>query len=120
MVTHRYCQGIQEFKALDDNVYDCIWIQWVIGHITDEDLKVFFDEKCSKILAPHGFIMIKDNVTTDRASILDAEDSSFTRTYDAYLELFNGLKHFKLERAIKQKNLPKSFLPVRMFILVPK
>ena len=31
--------------------YDCVWIQWVIGHLTDEDL-VNFLKKCKVNLNP--------------------------------------------------------------------
>ena len=32
--------GLQKFKP-EEHVYDIIWIQWVIGHLTDEDLIAF-------------------------------------------------------------------------------
>lgn len=37
--------GIQEFVPTDNQKYDVIWIQWVLGYITDNDL-VEFLKKC--------------------------------------------------------------------------
>lgn len=33
-----YCSGLQEFKP-EEKKYDVIWMQWVLSHLTDEDLK---------------------------------------------------------------------------------
>lgn len=32
-----YSQGLQDFKP-ERGKYDVIWMQWVLGHLTDEDL----------------------------------------------------------------------------------
>ena len=42
-----YAQGLQEFEF--KHKYDCIWIQWVSSHLTDEDLIAFL-QKCGKNL----------------------------------------------------------------------
>ena len=40
--------------------YDVIWCQWVLGHLTDDDLVAFF-KRCAKGLAPGGLIFVKEN-----------------------------------------------------------
>jgi len=48
-----YLKGMQEMNF--DYKYDCIWIQWVIGHLTDDDLIIFM-KKCKEALTPNVFI----------------------------------------------------------------
>ena len=45
-----------------EHTYDLIWIQWVIGHLIDEDL-INFLVKCKKHLSPSGVIFVKDNLS---------------------------------------------------------
>lgn len=35
------CEGLQEFDPAP-NSYDCIWIQWVVGHLHDVDCVDFY------------------------------------------------------------------------------
>lgn len=56
---HFYCSGLQDFVF--EEKYDVIWIQWVIGHLHDNDLLVFL-HKCKQALTPNGLLCIKDNV----------------------------------------------------------
>jgi protein N-terminal methyltransferase len=52
-------QGLQTFTP-SSSYYDVIWIQWVIGHLTDADFISFF-ERCALGLKPGGVIILKDN-----------------------------------------------------------
>ncbi|KAK5900432.1 hypothetical protein CgunFtcFv8_025392 [Champsocephalus gunnari] len=60
--------------------YDVIWIQWVIGHLTDDHL-VDFLQRCQKSLRPNGLIVIKDNVSYEGV-VPDDVDSSVCRDLD--------------------------------------
>ena len=40
-IGHLICSGLQDFTP-SDGAYDVIWCQWVLGHLTDEDLVAFF------------------------------------------------------------------------------
>jgi protein N-terminal methyltransferase len=40
-----FCLGLHEFIPTDNLKYDVIWIQWVLGYLTDKDL-VGFLKKC--------------------------------------------------------------------------
>jgi protein N-terminal methyltransferase len=35
-----YCEGLQKFTPRV-NFYDCVWVQWVVGYLTDDDLRSF-------------------------------------------------------------------------------
>lgn len=38
-----YNVGLQDFKS-ENNIYDLIWVQWVSGHLTDDDFIKFLTE----------------------------------------------------------------------------
>ena len=66
--------------------YDCIWIQWCIGYLTDDDLiKFLVNCRQNGLKRPSGsersgLIFVKDNATNDQTFILDQQDSSVMRT----------------------------------------
>lgn len=108
------CSGLQDFTP-DEGRYDVIWVQWVLGHLTDEDLVNFF-KRCQKGLAPNGIIAVKENVSGSNITEFDDVDSSFTRSKDSHMRamLNAGLKIIKEE---KQKGFPKGLYSVYMFAL---
>ncbi len=53
-------QGLQDFIP-EEQSFDLMWIQWVIGYLTDVDLVKFF-RRCQIGLKSGGFIVIKDNM----------------------------------------------------------
>ena len=42
-------------------MYDCIWLQWFLMYLTDDDL-VEMLQRCAKNLKEDGIIVIKENV----------------------------------------------------------
>ncbi|ORX58916.1 hypothetical protein DM01DRAFT_317062 [Hesseltinella vesiculosa] len=105
------CQGLQSFTPSEAK-YDLIWCQWVLGHLTDDDLVSFF-KRCKDGLAPGGLIGVKENIST-RGYIIDEEDSSVTRPNDALKRIFAeaGLQVLKEQT---QDGFPPGLFPVRMF-----
>lgn len=75
-VENYFCCGLQDFQPQDGR-YDVIWIQWVIGHLTDDDL-VEFLRRCKGGLRSGGLIVIKDNVAYEGV-VPDEVDSSVCR-----------------------------------------
>ncbi|XP_026777370.3 N-terminal Xaa-Pro-Lys N-methyltransferase 1 isoform X1 [Pangasianodon hypophthalmus] len=75
-VENYFCCGLQDFQPQPDH-YDVIWIQWVIGHLTDDHL-VEFLRRCRSALRPDGLIVIKDNVAYEGV-VPDEVDSSVCR-----------------------------------------
>ena len=114
-----FCATLQDFDPQAGR-YDCIWVQWVVIYLTDEDFVAFL-RRCAKGLRPGGLIVIKENVLGDRspqAFLLDEEDSSLTRSKPYMKHIFKeaGLSVF-LEA--KQENWQHGMLPVMMYALEP-
>ncbi|GAV70021.1 Methyltransf_PK domain-containing protein, partial [Cephalotus follicularis] len=111
--TNFYCIPLQEFTP-NAARYDVIWVQWCIGHLTDDDFISFF--KRAKIgLKPGGFFVLKENVARS-GFVLDKEDRSITRSDLYFKELFSrcGLHLYKSK---DQKGLPEGLFAVRMYAL---
>lgn len=70
--------GLEEWQPSQDTRYDLIWVQWCVGHLTDDQL-VEFLERCQTVLNPEGFIVFKENLSTSGADLFDDLDSSVTR-----------------------------------------
>ncbi|KAK9511257.1 hypothetical protein O3M35_005847 [Rhynocoris fuscipes] len=110
-----YCTGLQSF--VPEEKYDVIWCQWVLGHLTDEDL-IKFLKLCQCALSVNGLIVIKENVTSSGEREKDHVDSSITRPFHALLDIFKSsdLRIIKMEQ---QTKFPKGLYPVKMFALKP-
>ncbi|XP_053674872.1 N-terminal Xaa-Pro-Lys N-methyltransferase 1 [Anopheles nili] len=108
--------GLQDFTPEEDR-YDIIWIQWVLGHLTDEDVVQFFT-RCAKGLARGGMIVIKDNFTTGNEVDVDTQDSSVTRPLLLMKQLLK-LGHMRVVKEQRQSSFPKELYPVYMLALRP-
>ncbi|KAH8855587.1 Alpha N-terminal protein methyltransferase 1 [Schistosoma japonicum] len=124
-VGERFCMGLQDFTPPAGR-YDLIWIQWVLGHLSDLALLAFL-KRCAHGLSAGGVIVIKENITSpgghDEQSIMNSEeidfdetDSSYTRPRSAYIRAFLDT-NLKLIGEKAQTNFPSSLYPVRMFAL---
>lgn len=113
---HFYCAGLQEFHP-QPGFYDVIWCQWVLGHLTDEDL-ISFLSGCICGLRENGIIIIKENTTTTQELDLDRQDSSVTRPLHLLCDLLQkaGLRCVKQKR---QVNFPHGLYPVYMIATRP-
>ncbi|XP_061983030.1 alpha N-terminal protein methyltransferase 1 [Populus nigra] len=117
--TNFYCVPLQEFTP-DAGRYDVIWVQWCIGHLTDDDFVSFFNR--AKIgLKPGGFFVLKENLARS-GFVLDKDDRSITRSDSYFKGLFSrcGLHLYKSR---EQKGLPKELFAVKMYALttdIPK
>jgi len=107
-----FVSGLQDFTP-NPAEYDVIWSQWVLGHLTDDHLIDFF-RRCKEGLAPHGLMVVKENVS--KSLEFDDLDSSYTRP----LSLLKDLIHrsgFRIIKEEKQKKFPKDLFEVRMLAL---
>ena len=110
-----YLAGMEKFQF--EHKYDVIWIQWVIGHLTDPDL-VEFLVKCKENLSvPSGAIVVKDNVNPD-GFYYDTKDNSIARSWRHLSHLFAkaGLKVIHKQR---YEDFPLICLPVLKIVLRP-
>ena len=63
----------------DGLVYDLVWNQWCVGHLTDAQL-VSYLATCRTVLNPDGgLIVVKENLSTSDGDVFDDLDSSVTR-----------------------------------------
>ena len=99
--------------------YDIIWVQWCIGHLRDEQL-VKFLMRSNAALSENGWIVVKENMSTDREGkdLFDEVDSTVTRTDERFRKLF-GESGLKITRTELQSGFPKSLYPVRFYALQP-
>lgn len=108
--------GLQDFEG-SDKKYDVVWSQWVLGHLTDEDLVSFF-KRISNILDKNGIIVVKENFTKDNQTIRDETDSSVTRPLSDFKKLVK-LAGLKVIKEARQTNFPKALFPVYMLAMKP-
>ncbi|XP_056147001.1 N-terminal Xaa-Pro-Lys N-methyltransferase 1 [Lampris incognitus] len=112
-VAKYFCCGLQDFVP-EEGRYDVIWIQWVIGHLTDEHL-VEFLRRCQSGLRPNGLIVVKDNVSFEGV-VPDVVDSSVCRDMAILRNLVRqaGLRIIHEEQ---QMNFPKEIYNVHTLAL---
>ncbi|XP_077441955.1 N-terminal Xaa-Pro-Lys N-methyltransferase 1 [Vanacampus margaritifer] len=112
-VGNYFCSGLQDFIP-ETGRYDVIWIQWVIGHLTDNHL-VEFLRRCQKALRLNGLIVIKDNVSYEGV-VPDKVDSSVCRDLQIVRSLVStaGLRVVYEEQ---QVNFPKEIYQVHSLAL---
>ena len=71
-----YNVGLQDW--IPEASYDLIWNQWCLGHLTDTEL-VEYLKRCKRALSPRGWIVVKENLSSDIGDAYDDIDSSITR-----------------------------------------
>lgn len=108
--------GLQDFDDSGTR-YDLVWSQWVLGHLTDEDLLRFF-QRLKKVLDKNGIIVIKENFTKDNKIVLDETDSSVTRPLAAFKKILKQAD-LKIVKEARQTNFPKEIFPVYMLAIKP-
>lgn len=72
--------GLEQWAPSPPDVrYGLVWIQWCVGHLSDEELVAFL-RRCSGVLVPEsGLIVVKENLATGSEDLFDQVDSSVTR-----------------------------------------
>ncbi len=112
-----FVKGLEDWDP--NGQYDLIWNQWCLGHLTDKQLVAYL-ARCKKAVVNGGWIVVKENMSTDRngEDMFDEVDSSVTRTDGKFRKLFEeaGLKIIKTEL---QTGFPKGLFPVRFYALQP-
>lgn len=68
-----------------NSLFDIVWCQWCLGHLSDPDLVAFF-KRCKNALrdSQHGLIIVKENLCNNTdddepLTVFDESDSSLTR-----------------------------------------
>ena len=74
-----FCCGLEQWRPPPGRVYDCVWLQWVVGHFTDDDFVRWLVTTGRYLRHNTGVIVVKDNVVRGRRFIFDTEDWSVVR-----------------------------------------
>ncbi|GAV07459.1 hypothetical protein RvY_17289 [Ramazzottius varieornatus] len=114
-VEKKFCTKLQDFYP-EPETYNCIWIQWVLPHLRDEDfIAVMMRLKAALISSSNAVIFVKENMSKAEDEF-DEVDNSVTRPHDRFLSLFKEAGLTVLQDA-KQTNFPKNLYEVRLFAL---
>lgn len=71
--------GLEDWKPAEGIEYDLVWVQWCVGHLTDDQLSQFLI-RCKLVLNPAGgVIVLKENNSTAGEDLFDHVDSCVTR-----------------------------------------
>jgi protein N-terminal methyltransferase len=108
--------GLQKYQP-EPEKYDVIWVQWVLSHMTDEDL-IQFMHRCRSALRKNGVVIAKENCTRTNQLETDSVDSSVTRSFAMFVDIFKKADYNVISN-VKQKNFPKELYPVWTFVLRP-
>ncbi|KAJ3372884.1 hypothetical protein GGF31_001421 [Allomyces arbusculus] len=116
LVRHFINVGLQNFDPQEHGLkYGLVWCQWVLGHLTDDDLVAFFQ----RVLTVCPIIGIKENMASGHAGDfeVDLQDSSVTRSERAWRRIFKaaGVKVIKEKW---QTGWPKALYKVKMWLVV--
>mmetsp|Transcript_23547 Transcript_23547/g.41739 ORF Transcript_23547/g.41739 Transcript_23547/m.41739 type:complete len:246 (-) Transcript_23547:1693-2430(-) len=103
--------GLQDFKP-EPETYDCIWCQWVLSHLTDDDLLSFF-ENMAVALKPGGYLCLKENVKK-KGFLFHTDDFSVTRS-EALMRAILQHAGLRIEVEEAQTGFTPGLLPVKMF-----
>lgn len=105
-----YNVGLQNFTPTEET-YDVIWCQWVLGHLTDDDLIAFL-KRCIAGLNKNGCILIKENFTSSTDDFcIDAVDSSVTRSLKITKHILESV-NLRIVKILKQNNFIQGLFPV--------
>lgn len=108
--------GLQSFHP-ESGRYDVIWCQWVLGHLTDEDLVAFLKRSLAAVEPKQGWVVVKENLASGTDDyILDEEDSSVTRSEQCWKRLFNQAGA-RIVREQMQTGFPSDLFKVKTFVI---
>lgn len=107
--------GLQDFVP-PQRYYTIIWCQWCLGQLTDVDLVAFLDRCRTSLVTPGGLVFVKENIAQGDTNIFDEQDSSWTRTEDAFLTIFKSAGLTVVKSSV-QHGFPKELFKVKLWAL---
>ena len=120
-MTSFYCCGFQDFKF--EHYYDCIWLQWFLMYLTDEDLIKALKESAKFLTVDpesgdSGLIIIKENVKS-RDFYVDKSDNSVIRSPQYFLKIFDAAG-LEVLHSSYQPGWPKDLYEIVLWVLRKK
>lgn len=114
-VERKIPKGLQEFTP-EKGRYDVIWCQWVLSHLSNEDLVKFLQCCVQSLPEGSGVIVVKENIAIDDDDNFDENDSSVTRSLASFYSIFSAAGLTIIKQDV-QTDWPKELFPIRMFAL---
>ena len=112
-----YLKGMEDFNY--ERKYNLVWLQWVVGHLTDNDLLRFL-EKTKNNLLPGGYLVFKDNATSEHYGFyVDREDNTVARSLPYFHRIFEKAG-YEVDLEERMEGLPIICMPTMKFVLKPK
>lgn len=97
----------------EKDVYDIMWIQWILIYVSDACLLNFL-KKIQVCLKNDCCVIVKENVS--EKGYFDNSDHSYTRTREEYEKIFLN-SGYTIEKCVKQEDFPNYLFPVYMWCL---
>ncbi|KAI0468572.1 AdoMet dependent proline di-methyltransferase-domain-containing protein [Xylaria cf. heliscus] len=114
--------GLEDWEPTPGVEYDFVWMQWCVGHLTNEQLVQCLKRCKAALNKDDGLIIVKENISTSGFDIFDSVDSSVTREDRTFRDIFKaaGLRIVKVEtqKGLSTK-LPRRLFPVQTYALRP-
>lgn len=99
--------------------YTCIWVQWVLNYLTDEDCVALLRRAASALAPADGVLVVKEtHVRAGSDDLLDRGDASICRA-EAHFERLFAEAGLAIRSSALDSGLPRELLPVRMWALNP-
>jgi protein N-terminal methyltransferase len=104
--------GLQHFHPIPGR-YHVIWAQWVMSHLTDNDLVLFIQRSLSALSTKNGLLILKENLSRSDDYVVDEQDSSVTRSEATLRKLFDRAGA-TIVAEMNQTGFPRNLFPVKM------
>lgn len=116
-----YNVGLENWIPDPSKTYDLVWVQWCLGYLKDRQAVDFLQRASKTLSQPEGWIMVKDNLSTDTfgEDIFDDADSSVTRSDAKFKAIFEEA-NLRIVSQQLQSSFPAALYPVKMYALRPK
>ncbi|KAL3911895.1 MAG: hypothetical protein SGPRY_008524, partial [Prymnesium sp.] len=101
-----YVERLERFTPAAGKAYSCVWVQWVLNYLTDDDL-ILFLHRCASALEPGGAIVVKESCSRPHN---DRSDASITRTAAHFRRCFDSA-HLEVVAEQGQTSLPREVFP---------
>ncbi|CAL6097375.1 S-adenosylmethionine-dependent_methyltransferase [Hexamita inflata] len=110
-IRNRFCCSIQNMNTLDLGKYDLIWIQWVVGHISDLE----FVELLKNCKQKSEYIVVKDNYSK-QGFWFDEKDGNILRGLEIFEDIFKAAG-LSIVKQNDPETWPKDLMPIRIWLL---
>ena len=117
-VKNFFCCGMQDHVWNPEILYDCIWLQWFLMYLTDDDLLEQL-KKCMAHLTKDangksGIIIVKENVR-NTGIWLDKDDNSAIRSPMHFDKIFQVAGLEQIHKS-DQPGWPKDLFAIKMWV----